>query len=245
MSVGHARDVQRRAVQARAPAPLGREQLPPAGVVDGCHLETAVDLERQRGAEDRQAVGEVGGAVQRIEDPAVPGLAVVSAAGTPRRARRVQGNRSAIIARNMRSTQRSTSVTRSIAPFLSTRIERAERGELNVASTKDGVDGRGEQQRIERHRHSWCGDALAPCAPPCPPPAPADRHVVHEAAHEEDAAAARLQQVLGRQRIGQVHRDRTPRPGPARGRPARTRTEAGASRTPPRRACSDRAGCRA
>src|SRR5262245_9656890 len=31
-----------------------------------------------------------------------------------------------------------------------------------------------------------------------------ERHVVHEAAHEEDAAAARLEQVLRRQRIGDL-----------------------------------------
>jgi hypothetical protein len=29
-------------------------------------------------------------------------------------------------------------------------------------------------------------------------------HVVHEAAHEEDAAAARLEEVLGRERIGDL-----------------------------------------
>ena len=29
-------------------------------------------------------------------------------------------------------------------------------------------------------------------------------HVVHEAAHEEDAAAARLQHVLGRERVGDL-----------------------------------------
>ena len=31
-----------------------------------------------------------------------------------------------------------------------------------------------------------------------------ERHVVHEAAHEENAAAARLEQILGRQRIGNL-----------------------------------------
>ena len=42
------------------------------GIVDGGDLGDAVDLERERRAEDRQAVREVGRAVDRIEDPAGP-----------------------------------------------------------------------------------------------------------------------------------------------------------------------------
>ena len=44
----------------------------PGRVVDGADGDHAVDLERQRGAENRQAVREVRGAVDRVEDPAVP-----------------------------------------------------------------------------------------------------------------------------------------------------------------------------
>ena len=67
------RDSQRSTVQKRAAAALGREQLAPRGVVHRGHLGDAVDFERERRAEDRQAVREIRRAVDRIEHPARPG----------------------------------------------------------------------------------------------------------------------------------------------------------------------------
>ena len=64
------RDAQRRAVQERAAAALGGEQLLAIRIVDGRDLGDAVDFERERRAEDRQAVRVVGRAVDRIEHPA-------------------------------------------------------------------------------------------------------------------------------------------------------------------------------
>ena len=48
-------------------------------------------------------------------------------------------------------------------------------------------------------------------------------HVVHEVADEEDAAAARLEQVLRRRADRRPPRDRSRRPGRGRGSPARGR----------------------
>ena len=56
-----------------APRPLGGEQLLARRVEHGRHLRDAVDLERERGAEDRNAVRVVGGAVNRVENPARSG----------------------------------------------------------------------------------------------------------------------------------------------------------------------------
>src|SRR5262249_26739549 len=70
------RDPHGQAVEPRALSTLGGEQLVAAGMVAGADDRLAVDLERQRRAEDRQAVRVVGGAVERIEDPAVAGRGV-------------------------------------------------------------------------------------------------------------------------------------------------------------------------
>ena len=106
-------------------------------------------------------------------------------------------------------------MTRSIAPFLSTRHVAAEARHLQVAGADDRLDGGGEEERIGRHSgdravgrldalhhadfHAAFGRAL-------------QLHVVHEVADEEDAAAARLQEVLRRERVGDCLRDRSRRP---------------------------------
>ena len=64
------RHAQRPAVQKRAAAALGGEQLLRVRIENRGDLRDAVDLERQRRAEDRQAVRVVRGAVDRIEHPA-------------------------------------------------------------------------------------------------------------------------------------------------------------------------------
>ena len=62
---------QRAAVEEGARAADGREQLPARRVVDRAHHHLPVHLEGERGAEDRQAVRVVVGAVERVEHPAV------------------------------------------------------------------------------------------------------------------------------------------------------------------------------
>ena len=76
---GRRRGAERRAVEPGADAPFGREQLLAVGVEHSAHDRLAVDLERQRGAEDRHAVGEVGGAIERVEHPAVGSTGVAAA----------------------------------------------------------------------------------------------------------------------------------------------------------------------
>ena len=106
-----------------------------------------------------------------------------------------------------RSTARSTSVTRSIVPFLSTRS----RGRSAPAGCRRrgarprrpwrGTAGRGPSDvaGIRLGLRAWSRLTMRTSMPPSG--APQD-HVVHEAAHEEDAAPAGLEEVLGRQRIG-------------------------------------------
>ena len=103
------------------------------------------------------------------------------------------------MARNMRSTARSTSVTRSIAPFFDDLEGGAQTRHLDVAGAQDGFDRGREEEGIghvsgEPFEHPDFHAALG---------RPLNPDVVHEAAHEEDAASARLQDVLGRQGVGQ------------------------------------------
>src|SRR4051794_1939657 len=108
-------------------------------------------------------------------------------------------------ARNIRSMATSTSVTRSIAPFLSTLnslpkcdiITSPARVTASTAVVRSGESGMslrvdGAACRLRALDHA----DLHPT-----PRRALQLHVVHEAADEEDAAAARLQQVLRRQRI--------------------------------------------
>src|SRR4051794_3670910 len=95
-------------------------------------------------------------------------------------------------------------VTRSIAPFLSMRRSAAPKcasctrpariaASIAVARKMGGTESgtAGSQFLDHAHFHAALGR-------------PPERHVVHEAAHEEDAAAARFQQILGRERIGNL-----------------------------------------
>src|SRR5215212_9843168 len=100
-----------------------------------------------------------------------------------------------MVARNSRSTCRSISVTRSMAPFLSTRMSVPKRdsctsparitASIAVARNCGGIgSGTGRQLLDHPHFHA-------------PLVCPAKGHIVHEVAHEKDAASARLENVLG------------------------------------------------
>src|SRR5260221_1371358 len=103
----------------------------------------------------------------------------------------------------MRSTSRSICVTRSMVPFFSTWrwsmpaicMAPALMTAWTAVARKSGAIGSatGRQLLHHAHFHAPFGGALQP-------------HVVHEAAHEEDAAAAGLEHVLGRERIGDFER---------------------------------------
>src|SRR5438105_4302335 len=104
-------------------------------------------------------------------------------------------------ARNIRSTSLSTWVTRSIAPFFSTwrwsmpascmapafitawTAVARNRGAISSAT--------GRQLLHHAHFHAPLRGTL-------------QLDVVHEAPHEEDAAPARLEHVLGRERVGDL-----------------------------------------
>ena len=62
-------DAQALVVQVRALALLGEEQVVIGGIVDEACDQLAFALERDRHGEVRNAVQEVGGAVERIDDP--------------------------------------------------------------------------------------------------------------------------------------------------------------------------------
>jgi hypothetical protein len=68
---GGGRDADGLAVQERAASAYGREQLVACRIVHGADAQLAVHFERDRRAEERQAVGEVRGAIEGIADPAV------------------------------------------------------------------------------------------------------------------------------------------------------------------------------
>ncbi len=67
------------AVELCAVAARGGEELLAHGVVDDGVLEPAAVLDRDRYRERREAVQEIGGAVQRIDDPNVLALAAAAA----------------------------------------------------------------------------------------------------------------------------------------------------------------------
>src|SRR5438093_6857790 len=107
-------------------------------------------------------------------------------------------------ARNSRSTRRSISVTRSIAPFLSTRmapprcaiwISPARMTDSTAVARKTGGSGSGTGRQLLDHAHFH---AALCCT--------AQHDVVHETAHEEDAPSAGLQDVFWSQRIGDLFR---------------------------------------
>src|SRR3954469_2950135 len=102
-------------------------------------------------------------------------------------------------ARNICSTSRSICVTRSMAPFFSTRrwsmpascmAPARVTAWTAVARNFGEIDsGTGGELLDHAHFHAPLGHAR-------------ELHIVHEAAHEEDAASARLEDVLGREGVG-------------------------------------------
>src|SRR6266542_2366600 len=103
-------------------------------------------------------------------------------------------------ARNSRSTHRSISVTRSIAPLLSTCrsppkcaicTSPARMTDSTAVARKTGGSGSATGRQLLGHAHFHAASG-----------GPLQHDVVHEAAHEEDAAAARLENVFRRERIG-------------------------------------------
>src|SRR5262245_4360128 len=107
------------------------------------------------------------------------------------------------MARNSRSIAMSISVTRSIVPFFSTRMSWPKRAicasparvTASIAVVRKTGSGASDtsRRRGELLHHAHFHPAFA---------AAVQGDVVHEAAHEEDAAAARLEQILRRERIG-------------------------------------------
>src|SRR5436190_12781309 len=99
----------------------------------------------------------------------------------------------------MRSTSRSICVTRSMAPFFSTWrwsmpascIAPALMTAWMAVARKTGGIGSATGGQLLHHAHFHAAFRRAP-----------ELHLVHEAAHEEDPAAARLEHVLGCERVG-------------------------------------------
>ena len=75
-----ARDMDPAAVQERARAAFGREQLIPRGVENHAGNHLPVLFQPQRHVPDRKTVRKVGGAVQRIDKPAILRRTLVSPA---------------------------------------------------------------------------------------------------------------------------------------------------------------------
>src|SRR5215211_6099664 len=107
-----------------------------------------------------------------------------------------------MVARNSRSICRSISVTRSMAPFLSIRMSVPNRdsctsparvtASIAVARYCGGI-GSGTGGQLLDHAHFHAPFVSSPKG-----------HVVHEVAHEKDAASARLEDVLGRQGVADL-----------------------------------------
>src|SRR5215211_6982901 len=107
-----------------------------------------------------------------------------------------------MVARNSRSICRSISVTRSMAPFLSTRMSVPNResctsparitASIAVARYCGGT-GSGTGRQLLDHAHFHAPVVAAP-----------EGDVVHEVAHEKDAASARFEDVLGSQGVGDL-----------------------------------------
>src|SRR5258708_22865576 len=116
------------------------------------------------------------------------------------------GNRSAMSARNIRSIATSTSVTRSMVPFLSiwrwlpnrASCMSPARTTASTAVVRKRADSAGDNvSRVPGLRHTLQHLDLHPALRRALEP-----DVVHEVANEKDAAAARLEEVFLRQRIG-------------------------------------------
>ena len=138
-------------VQECAAAALGDEQLFPRGIVDGADLSLAVDLERQRRAEDRQAMRVVVRAVDRIEDPAVRRAARGRILAELFRKDGVIGKplRNHLAEHRLdRDVGFGDEIDRSFVRHLEAALDEAH---LNLAGLDDRLDGGREQQRVLRH----------------------------------------------------------------------------------------------
>ena len=144
--------------------------------------DDAVDLEGQRGAEDRQAVCEVGRAVDGVEDPAVP----------RRRARRRPAQllgQDGVVGETLADEGAEAALDRHVglgdevdcALLVDAQVVLAERGELDTAGVEHRFDGGRQEQRVGRGRRRRAGRLrhwpARPTAgawssgPPCPPAA--------------------------------------------------------------------------
>src|SRR5262249_29424142 len=74
--LGGTGDLEPSSVQASAFPALGGKQLPTGWIVGRADFRASVHLEPQRGTEDRQAMREISGPVERIEHPAIAGCRV-------------------------------------------------------------------------------------------------------------------------------------------------------------------------
>ena len=180
----------------------------------------------RRGAEDRNAVRVVRRAVDRIEDPARSRRARRRCRPSPRRAPddRESARRSSVAEHALDGdVDLGDEVDRA---FLVDLEIAAELLHLQLAGADDRLDRRGEEQRVGA---TQAGRLVSVARAALDHPdfhaalgRAAKLHVVHEAADQEYAAAARLQQILRRQRIGHACPDRSPRPDRARGWSVRT-----------------------
>ena len=144
------RHADRKSVQPRALPALCGEQLAAVRVVDGADGKLAVDFERQRGAEDRQAVREVRGAVDRIEQPAELRGAVALAGFVELFAEH------GVIGKALGDGVAKGPLDRDVdfcdeidGAFLVDADVAAERGQLRLAGANHGFDGSGEKDWIE------------------------------------------------------------------------------------------------
>ena len=143
------RHAQRLAVQKGAAAPLRGEQFLAGRIVDRRNLGHAVDLERERRAEDRQAVREVRGPVDRIEHPARARPARSAAPPISSREHLVIG-KSLGDHRAEHPLDGEVDLGHEIdGPLLVDLEVAAELRHLQIAGAGDRLDGGGEKQRID------------------------------------------------------------------------------------------------
>src|SRR3989442_2967650 len=141
----------RHPVDERAFVPLGREQLAARGIENGADLDVAVDLQRERGAENRQAMGVVGRAVERVEDPSVPRRRAIRRAGAQLLGQHV------VVRKALRDQRAEHPLALEIdlgdeidRPFLFDAETRGTPRELDLAGTKDDFGGCREINRIRQ-----------------------------------------------------------------------------------------------
>ncbi len=138
------RDTRRGAPFSHAPTPRSAVKSSwRFGIEDRADDRLAVDLERQRRAEDRDAVREVGGAVERVEHPSVRPAAVAAA----------QFLGQDVVLGEARADERAggllhgdVDLGHEVDGALLVDLEhRAEAGALECAGARDDFDGGGEE----------------------------------------------------------------------------------------------------